>query len=493
MARKKQLVTPENYARVHRYLDKKLRDDRLTATQRAKAAFRRLNAPMDEGVEQPGSDVEVLEQWVDDNVDKADRSRLAAAIRQRRYADSANSVTLALPGDLHARLGAWQEARGLNTRAEALAALLEAVENPPAPAPATEPAAESISQPESVTPEPTPAEPTPLEEQPQAVEQDATEPRATAEAPAENQAPTTQPEAAPPAQAAETPAVETDTQASAPSESADEASETADDAMQTVPDSQPERPAPPPVIAPEPAPAPSVKPPVIRTQELDQPSFSLDPHRNLPPDLDSAMAHMDRDAMNRRLRLVLAAVVTAVGIIGVVVAYLWTTDNTQPSMADKEPQHAAQNAQPTAPEIAKTADNDDHLAKLEPMAPEEPTEIAPLTPPPTAAMTPDLRQARKAEIAKLLQQADEDVQAMRLTKPEGNNALTRYRRVLFLSPGNDQAQAGLTRIVSSYLALARKSAAKGQQNQAQEFLQLAGSIAPDSADVAAAWAELAAK
>jgi len=91
---------------------------------------------------------------------------------------------------------------------------------------------------------------------------------------------------------------------------------------------------------------------------------------------------------------------------------------------------------------------------------------------------------RQAEITSLLQAAARDVKARRLTSPEGNNALKRYRQVLRLEPGNDAARAGLKAIVEAYLVLVSESAEAGKLDRATHFLTKAKSIGVENGDLA---------
>ena len=59
-------------------------------------------------------------------------------------------------------------------------------------------------------------------------------------------------------------------------------------------------------------------------------------------------------------------------------------------------------------------------------------------------------QDRQCEISWLLTKAEEDISANRLTLPEGNNALEKYREVLYLDSGNVQARHGLIRLAALY-------------------------------------------
>ncbi|MBF0370197.1 MAG: SUMF1/EgtB/PvdO family nonheme iron enzyme [Magnetococcales bacterium] len=59
------------------------------------------------------------------------------------------------------------------------------------------------------------------------------------------------------------------------------------------------------------------------------------------------------------------------------------------------------------------------------------------------------------EVQELLAEARQDMRSLRLTRPEGENALEKYEAVLKLDPGNSEAQAGIDHIVAKLVPLAR--------------------------------------
>jgi tetratricopeptide (TPR) repeat protein len=89
----------------------------------------------------------------------------------------------------------------------------------------------------------------------------------------------------------------------------------------------------------------------------------------------------------------------------------------------------------------------------------------------------------REKIRRLLAEAENDLQNNRLTSPKGNNATERYRAVLDLDPGNQDARAGLDRVVSRYIVLVN-SAMDGQKlDKAEAYLVKAARIAPTNAEL----------
>ncbi len=67
----------------------------------------------------------------------------------------------------------------------------------------------------------------------------------------------------------------------------------------------------------------------------------------------------------------------------------------------------------------------------------------------------DASLVRQQQIDQLLTRAEQHLQALRLTEPTGNNAYELYQQVLQLSPDNQQALVGFSRIADQYEQLAR--------------------------------------
>jgi len=78
--------------------------------------------------------------------------------------------------------------------------------------------------------------------------------------------------------------------------------------------------------------------------------------------------------------------------------------------------------------------------------------------------------SRPDMIHELLQLAEDDLKALRLTTPPGNNALEHYRQVLKLEADNSDAVFGLKRIAAVYRSLARHAIDKGELQRAAVYL-----------------------
>ncbi len=81
-------------------------------------------------------------------------------------------------------------------------------------------------------------------------------------------------------------------------------------------------------------------------------------------------------------------------------------------------------------------------------------------------------------VARLLEQAEEQLERLHYTRPAGNNALYSYRRVLHLDPDNSAARRGITRIKASFLHWADAARLRGDFSKARSLLQTALSIDP---------------
>lgn len=91
----------------------------------------------------------------------------------------------------------------------------------------------------------------------------------------------------------------------------------------------------------------------------------------------------------------------------------------------------------------------------------------------------------------LLQKANADMQAMRLTVPAEENALAKYRAVLMREPDNVEARSGLDRIVGRYLDLAAAAALRRDFAAARGFLERASEVNPEDPRIAQAALALA--
>jgi len=88
-----------------------------------------------------------------------------------------------------------------------------------------------------------------------------------------------------------------------------------------------------------------------------------------------------------------------------------------------------------------------------------------------------------AQLESLRAAADADVESLRLTTPEGNNALERYRKVLELDADNARAQRGLETIVWQYLELTTKAISQGDVAQGDIYVSSAETVLPGTASL----------
>ena len=99
-------------------------------------------------------------------------------------------------------------------------------------------------------------------------------------------------------------------------------------------------------------------------------------------------------------------------------------------------------------------------------------------------------QERNVEIQSLLTAAQADFEALRLTRPENDNALQGFRKVLELDPQNGKARQGLGNITDKLVALAQHATAANDFTQAENYLNEAASVTPDAPNIQLARNEL---
>lgn len=93
-------------------------------------------------------------------------------------------------------------------------------------------------------------------------------------------------------------------------------------------------------------------------------------------------------------------------------------------------------------------------------------------------------------IDELLQQADADINALRLMTPEGDNAYERYQQILMLDKDNESALQGMQTISDRYVQLAYGAMNSGNRGLAGVYLNRARKVTPASPAIARARAEL---
>ncbi len=86
---------------------------------------------------------------------------------------------------------------------------------------------------------------------------------------------------------------------------------------------------------------------------------------------------------------------------------------------------------------------------------------------------------RQITIDRLIKEAQADIQAKRLKKPDANNAFNKLRRVLSLDPQHVAALAAMEQIAEEYVKMADAEIAQHNLPQAQEYLDHASSAAPN--------------
>jgi tetratricopeptide (TPR) repeat protein len=90
----------------------------------------------------------------------------------------------------------------------------------------------------------------------------------------------------------------------------------------------------------------------------------------------------------------------------------------------------------------------------------------------------------------LLSQAADNLRSGKVAGEGDDNALARYKAVLAVDPDNAQAKAGLGQVAQALIVQASASQDAGDSEQARKLLDQAATLAPKSADLAAARARL---
>ncbi|WP_460238049.1 hypothetical protein [Aurantivibrio plasticivorans] len=93
------------------------------------------------------------------------------------------------------------------------------------------------------------------------------------------------------------------------------------------------------------------------------------------------------------------------------------------------------------------------------------------------------RSSLVANIQLILNQAEEAFAANRLTTPAEDNAYDRYRAVLLLDKGNEQALTGITAIFGRYAELARDAIRRGNFYNASDMIDRARSVDANAAEL----------
>lgn len=85
---------------------------------------------------------------------------------------------------------------------------------------------------------------------------------------------------------------------------------------------------------------------------------------------------------------------------------------------------------------------------------------------------------KDTRIDALLAQAERDIKADRLTIPRGNNAFERYRDVLRIDKDNQEARAGLEKIVKRKMGIIKRYVRQGKLDKAEEHVNHLLDLAP---------------
>jgi len=91
--------------------------------------------------------------------------------------------------------------------------------------------------------------------------------------------------------------------------------------------------------------------------------------------------------------------------------------------------------------------------------------------------------AKTEDIGTLLKQAKRDLDNNRLTEPEGDSALSKYREILSLDPGNNTAKQGINTIFNHYKDAANEQLTAGKYADVKQMLAKMQMIKPDSSEV----------
>ncbi len=146
-------------------------------------------------------------------------------------------------------------------------------------------------------------------------------------------------------------------------------------------------------------------------------------------------------------------------------------DEAAPAAADTQPQPTIADS-PAAPVSAQSEQADEALLPLSPPAPVVVEAEPEPEPEPVAVADPRLEQ--------WLNSAQEDITALRLTSPAGNNAMAKINRVFEVEPGNTRALELRSQVVGRYIKLAKTQQRRNNLAKARRFLNRAQQVDPES-------------
>jgi hypothetical protein len=189
----------------------------------------------------------------------------------------------------------------------------------------------------------------------------------------------------------------------------------------------------------------------------------------------------------------------AVAVLVAVAGVWWfsqspTGEEVPPPIAEPVGQPPEVTARSAGPSVTE-----DPTSQLEPRpvpAPREPSvepppraappEVPPEPPPSVERETaatptppgPSPEELRRREITELIRAAERDLEALRLTRPAGDNAFERLQRVLELEPDNTAAREGLIAISERYHGMVEQALVRGDLDSAQRHLDSAQGVDP---------------
>ena len=99
----------------------------------------------------------------------------------------------------------------------------------------------------------------------------------------------------------------------------------------------------------------------------------------------------------------------------------------------------------------------------------------------------------QTKIDELLSLAEEDIAALRLTRPKDNNALDKYQSILMIDENNVEANEGIRSVSDKYISLAYGAIQSDKLDKADKYIEKAERIYSESDKVAPARSTLQAK
>lgn len=116
----------------------------------------------------------------------------------------------------------------------------------------------------------------------------------------------------------------------------------------------------------------------------------------------------------------------------------------------------------------------------EPSEPDVPATVVRPEPEPAPTKAPVRENIASSKTGRLLQLAEEDLRANRLTLPRGNNAFERYREVLQMEPENKQAKQGMRKVVTRKMTIIENAIKNRNFDHAQTHIDNMIDLLPDN-------------